>query len=447
MNRVLFIFLLPLLLFSTLLHAQLEKVIVEKYYISDAFDSTDTDGGKLDSGSVTYRIYVDMKPGYKLKGIYGDANHALKISSTAPFFNNASRGKILGKDIKIVGLSENTAALDTWITIGQVTATSGGKTYFGVLKENDTDGSIIGGTHNDGGSASISGGLLVNANADAGIPLTTEDGMDTLKTFPVSWSGLASLNFGGSYDSTIFGNLVVASQFECSNTLIQNEGAMGVDKALNQVIIAQLTTTGDLSFELNIEIIDPAGTSHKYVANDSVPLAADEKLSGYLKYPFRCDCPDPDFEEYNANRGCDNMDSCITRIVFGCTDVNACNYNPNATVSVPDLCCYPGFCNNRDIAVVCQTVTGINNAGVDFEFNLFPNPAHDQLNIQVISNSNKEAHYELYDYSGRTLLKKNIGVVSATVTDQLDISTYDNGLYLIRLYVGDISIAKKFIKE
>jgi len=457
MNRILFILLLPLLLFSASLHAQLQKVIVEKYYISDQFDATDTIGGTLDSGSVTYRIYVDMQPRSKLKRVYGEANHVLKITSTAPFFNNKSRGRIIGKDISVAGLDENTAALDTWITMGQVTGTAGGKTYFGVLKTQDVDGSIIGGANNDGGSAGISGGLLVNTNADEGIPLTTEDGMDTLLTHPVSWGGLASINFSGSYDSSIFGNKVVASQFECSNTLIQNEGTMGVDSILNQVIIAQLTTKGELSFELNIEIVDSTGFYTDYVANDSAPLLPKdpghkfrgEKLSRYLKYPFHllCTCPDPDYMEYNADRECDNMDSCLTRIVFGCMDVNACNYNPNANVSVSDLCCYPGYCNNRDIATVCQTIAGINNPGVDFEFNLFPNPAHDQLNIQVITNSNKEVNYELYDFSGRVLLKKNIGIVSGTVNDHLDISTYDNGLYVIRLYVGDISITKKFIKD
>ena len=45
--------------------AGLDSIIVEKYYISDLNDkSVDATGGVLPVGSVTYRIYVDMKPGY-----------------------------------------------------------------------------------------------------------------------------------------------------------------------------------------------------------------------------------------------------------------------------------------------------------------------------------------------------------------------------------------------
>ena len=55
--------------------AQLEKVIIEKYYVSDANDATDVDGGGVPVGSTTYRIYLDLKPGTVLKRIYGDANH------------------------------------------------------------------------------------------------------------------------------------------------------------------------------------------------------------------------------------------------------------------------------------------------------------------------------------------------------------------------------------
>ena len=66
----------------------IKKVIVETYYVSDANDATDTTGGILESGSKTYRIYIQMKPGCKLTKIYGDNNHKLKIASTANFFNN-----------------------------------------------------------------------------------------------------------------------------------------------------------------------------------------------------------------------------------------------------------------------------------------------------------------------------------------------------------------------
>ena len=57
----------------------------------------------------------------------------------------------------------------------------------------------------------------------------------------------------------------------------------------NQILIAQLTNNGKLSFELNIELEEPDGTNKKtvkYVANDSI-LLADEKANRFLNNPKR----------------------------------------------------------------------------------------------------------------------------------------------------------------
>ena len=65
MNYFKLFFYLFFLSFS--LQAQIEKIIVENYYISDANDATDTTGGQLQAGSKTYRIYIDLKLGSKIK--------------------------------------------------------------------------------------------------------------------------------------------------------------------------------------------------------------------------------------------------------------------------------------------------------------------------------------------------------------------------------------------
>ena len=77
-----------ILIFSTTLFSQVENVIVERYYVSDSNDFTDTSGGIVPIGSTTYRIYIDIAPGSILKKIYGDANHPFEIKSTEVFFNN-----------------------------------------------------------------------------------------------------------------------------------------------------------------------------------------------------------------------------------------------------------------------------------------------------------------------------------------------------------------------
>jgi len=78
--------------------AQLEKVIVEKYYITDANDATDITGGSIQPGTTTYRIYIDLLPNTRLKSIYGSIGHPVVFESTAPFYNHASDGKTYAKE-------------------------------------------------------------------------------------------------------------------------------------------------------------------------------------------------------------------------------------------------------------------------------------------------------------------------------------------------------------
>ena len=51
--------------------AALEDILVETYYVCDANDAGDVDGGPgLVAGAVVYRIYADLKPGYIVQTIY-----------------------------------------------------------------------------------------------------------------------------------------------------------------------------------------------------------------------------------------------------------------------------------------------------------------------------------------------------------------------------------------
>ena len=116
-----------------LVKAQIDTVIVEKYYISDANDARETADGLLPEGSVTYRVFIKLDAGVKMKSIFADANHALKINSSQVFYNN-TRGKSFGKDLSYAQLKRNTVALDTWLTLGLAS-----NKHMGVLKTDDPD--------------------------------------------------------------------------------------------------------------------------------------------------------------------------------------------------------------------------------------------------------------------------------------------------------------------
>jgi hypothetical protein len=436
-------------LFPSMDYAQVEKVIVETYYISNAADSTDTDvyGKKLVEGSKTYRVYVDLKPGNKLRKIYGDKNHALKFFSTQPFFNYVD-GETYGKDLKRGLYRNGTFALDTWLTIGQTSAKTPANTAnFGVLKNQDSNGSFIGGSNNDGGSAQITEGLLTNTAIAVGVPITSADGM-FLQSIPnYTWTTIGVKDFLSGQDSSIFGSLVSKNSYSSYQTTLEvKPGVSGVIADSNQVLVAQLTTRGELSFELNIEVeqlVDSLPIIFKYVANGDI-LVTGEIVENKLKYPFvpNCGCQDIRYLEYDKKYECSDPSRCIHPVVFGCKDSLACNFDPNANFSTPVLCCYPGLCRQRDISVVCPEMRG-----PYAEINVFPNPAENVLFLDVIRGSEENISFSMYDYSGTSVLETNLGSYKRLVNHEINISNLDKGLYVVKVNVGTEVFYNRFIKN
>ncbi|MCB0397359.1 MAG: T9SS type A sorting domain-containing protein [Flavobacteriales bacterium] len=445
MKKCLFLGMMLSLGFSTWCFGQLENIIVEIYYISDQYDATDTTCGHLEEGSVTYRIYADLVKGSKVTKIYGDKNHRLKIASTEPFFNHKTEGVSFGKDLSKSRLKEDVVALDTWLTLSMPS-----KSHVGVQKINDADGSIIGGTNNDGGSAGISGGLLVNTDTDAGIPLTTADGLLTPHFTPSNWIDKGIVEFGTGNDSTIFGSLVSDTVFVSYDAFLGNSGAYGPTDE-NRVLLAQLTTKGDLSFELNLVVSDSTGKTYTYVARDSI-LLPDELLRSYLKYPLPCGCTDPNYLEFDKGFGCEKAGACKTPIVIGCMDPAACNYNSSANFpldasSQVALCCYPGSCNDRDISVVCPNLS-IGDPKEDLMFALFPNPAGPKVEIRTYTILHGNITCIVYDMFGRSVMEKQVssnGQNSNTIS--VDVSLLSSGSYILRLLTDEYTGTQWFIKK
>ena len=255
---------LGLSLLGTVVNAQdgLEKIIVEKYYISTAADTVGS-AGKLTIGSVTYRVYADMLPGYKFQALYGNPDHALKINTTTSFFNNEDRGAKTANAIDSKYYKNNTVALDSWLSVG---ASALGQ--FGVLKSED----------NGAANLLTLNSVLKNSVASMGIALTVQDGNMAGSPEAVTTVGLTSeLDV---FDATS----QAGNSFMTSNAAISAlNGATG-PTAENRVLLGQFTTDGTFSFEFNIQIGTPTpGVSQKYVVS-SPNLNNGEKSIASLKY-------------------------------------------------------------------------------------------------------------------------------------------------------------------
>ncbi|MBK9274550.1 MAG: T9SS type A sorting domain-containing protein [Flavobacteriales bacterium] len=412
----------------------LENVIVETYYISDANDATDTIGGGLAEPSRTYRVYVDLCDSCALRAVYGDASHALEVRSTAPFFNNLDRGKSFGHEINNGALDENTVALDSWFSLG-----AGSNQKFGILKADDPDGSILGG--NDGGSAMIPGGLLQNVDPLAGAPLDSLDGLVPLNGGSALPPGFAVT--GLSPDS-LFEDSIAGGEFVTSNTRISciAPGVTG-PTAANRILIGQFTTTGELNFCLNIEIQRASGTLIKYVCRDTL-LQTGEVASGLLQYPPQCGCMDPNYLEFDPTAGCDDG-SCATPIVFGCLDSLACNFDQGANFPVDALCCYgPDDCNGLDISIVCPDVGIVDPHGGAADWSFHPNPSSGDL-LTITWVGLHPERVRVLDGIGRTMIEQELGA-TPDGSVLLDVSALPPGLYLVQLADADTTRVRRLVR-
>ena len=103
----------------------LEDVIIETYYVANANDIAFSGVDPLPAGAKTYRMYVDMAPGWELQAIYGATNvgtlevDTLVFRSTAPFWNHTDFGGLYGYNIQANRLDDNTVGLDSWLSTGR----------------------------------------------------------------------------------------------------------------------------------------------------------------------------------------------------------------------------------------------------------------------------------------------------------------------------------------
>lgn len=425
-------------------YGQLKNVMLEKYYIPNADDFTDTTGGRtIEPGSTTWRVYVQVEPGSRITKIYGDQYHPLIFSSTADFYNNNDRPSAnFGYKLKTSWFEDNpTLALDSWITIGYAT-----DTRKGVLKTIDPDGDQIAGTNNLGGTAQLPSGLLAGTDSSMGVLLTTADG---LVTAPLA-SGFTALGFSdfSGNDTTVFGADSIGSTFYCTGcALQQNTGINGPVVDSNKVLVAQFTTSGEISFKLNLTLLEPDGNGGtklvSYVATDDT-LLNNEVVSPLLSYPQACGCNDPLYLEYSASFACFAPDSCKTLIRFGCMDTSACNYDAEANFNIPSICCYPGYCNDLNLSLVCPELNNGRSGKVDFV--VYPNPGDGNVTMEMMAETSGSGQLMLLNALGQQVAADVVAVDEGITIARRDFSFLPAGVYHLRWTSADVIRTIKLVK-
>jgi hypothetical protein len=236
----------------------LQGIVVEKYYQANAADVAGQESGAsvpLTTSSVTYRVFVDMAAGYKFNQIFAVPGQSLTVNTTTAFYNDPGYGVTTNPGtISTTNMAKKTTMLDSWFTTGGVVA---GKS--GVLKSADTDGAIT----------NTNGLLTNNPGGCYGLPIQGSGAQDGYLPNGVS----PNLTYAAPNALGGFSSLAVLDQTSGGSITI-TDGALAAlggivgPTSSNMVLIGQFTTTGQLSFALNVQIQNiSTGAAENYYAN------------------------------------------------------------------------------------------------------------------------------------------------------------------------------------
>ncbi len=248
---------LGLMMAGTAASAQgLEGIIVERYYQANAADAQyTTDQGysiPLTSGAVTYRVYVDMAAGYKFVQMFGTPTQNLNFSTTTSFYNDENYDSQAAPTTSVLNTKKHTAMLDSWITAGGAAANK-----VGVMKDEDTDGSIAN-PHAQGILGNTLGGCfgsqIVGATGKDGMLASSGTTYTTPNVLGMSGSILDALTAGNALSSVVVNNGSIAAL-----------GGIVGPTSSNKVLVGQFTTDGTFTFAINVQLLSPTGVAQNYV--------------------------------------------------------------------------------------------------------------------------------------------------------------------------------------
>lgn len=103
---------------------------------------------------------------------------------------------------------------------------------------------------------------------------------------------------------------------------------------------------------------------------------------------------------------------------------------------------------NGTYNIICSPVSIETLGEKYFDFEIFPNPAHESIHIRF-KNSDvtyNNALIEIYDINGRLLLQENC-ILHEQAMQNINIQDLNNGIYVIRLEADGYQLIKKFIKQ
>ena len=163
----------------------------------------------------------------------------------------------------------------------------------------------------------------------------------------------------------------------------------------------------------------------------------------------------------------DNNGICDEEEIGGCTDVEACNYDPGATLD-DGSCIYPdevyldcngdcindydgdGICDEIDNCFYvynpnqqdsdndgegdeCDPDDGIGIEEVENGLLIYPNPTSGLVNLEYLNGDNSNVILKVINSVGQTIIFDNLSSNESVVSTTIDLSEYSKGIYQLQI--------------
>jgi hypothetical protein len=229
----------------------LQGVIVEKYHVATVADNAADP--TLPVGAVTYRVFIYMQDGWRLRSIFGSVDDAqnvvIRTSAANGFWNRtaANGGRRWGHQINFAALAGSSLRYDSWLGMGAAAAPNANGTdfYHGIPVSIANPTGII--------------TLAVPTRVLAG----EVNGDQRTILYPMM-EGTSTVN---NYTSADFG------LYDTDNA----NWLAGADSD-NRLLIGQFTTTGDFTYQFNIAV-------NRTSDNLSELYVAENEIAGQFLFP------------------------------------------------------------------------------------------------------------------------------------------------------------------
>jgi hypothetical protein len=106
----------------------------------------------------------------------------------------------------------------------------------------------------------------------------------------------------------------------------------------------------------------------------------------------------------------------------------------------------PTVTTSADISMNTQVITGINDHNFEASFQIFPNPAKEAINVKLSNAKNENSFIEIYNSVGMLIRKVELGNES-TLTQLVNISDLNSGIYIVKTTLGTKQSSRKLIVE